>query len=145
MMKKLVIFGSLCCLVILSMAVIPMVKADGEFPYGGGPYNVYMVGKCGAVGNSYLFAPPSREGVQIGPFCKWNYPYGPDYEMLPGTFLMVNGMWVYPGDLHPPVDVYLYGFRGFSPGTFICLAKAYVPAGEIRIIGVADAIDLHSL
>ncbi|HVQ00984.1 MAG TPA: hypothetical protein VMT57_05670 [Candidatus Thermoplasmatota archaeon] len=145
MIKKLVIFGSLCCLMVLSMAMVPMVKADGEFPYGQGPYKVYLVGKCDAVGNSYLFALPHKDvGGQIGPFCAWKYPYGPDYDMYTGAFLVVNGQIVTPDMFHSPVDVYLYGFKGFSPSTFLFLIKGFIPTGELRVFGVADAIDLHS-
>ncbi len=61
--------------------------------------------------------------------------------MEKGSLFIVNGM---QADWEPPAFVYFVGFRGFAPGGFISGIKTLIPAGDIRVFGICDEIDISS-
>jgi hypothetical protein len=77
------------CLILISL---PMVTSEFiEYPLEDGPYTVIIIGKTygGAVSKPLFW--DHEIGFQLGPFCKYKYPFGPEYNMLNRSIFIVNG------------------------------------------------------
>ena len=134
MLKKGLIIGIICLLMLMSF---PMVTADLIiYPKADGPYTVFIGGKTGGGGVSEPIFFNSTIGFQLGPFCKYKYPYGPEYNMLNWSIFIVNGeIQKYKF----PAQIGLKGLRGFAPALNQLTFKI-VTEGRLRIFGVCDEI-----
>jgi len=126
--------GIFCLLMLLS---IPSVIGDFVvYPKEEGPYTIFVGGKTygGSVSDPIFLN--TTMGFQFGPFCKYVYPYGPEYNMLNWTIFIVNGeiqKYAFPAQIG------LKGLKGFAPAINQLNFKI-LSGGRLRIFGVCDEI-----
>ena len=140
MIRKCMLVGVIC---ILVLTTLPVVNADNEYPQDGGPYLVFIGGKCSRGGNkpiwfdfSNFFQGESPRWCRIGPFSLHRWPVGPHYLMENQSIFMVNGKMQ---NIEYPVSIVLKGFKGFSPASYHVFVKT---SGRIRIFGICEEISL---
>ena len=109
-----------------------------EYPIEKGPYTVYIGGKTYGGGISRPFFWDPEIGFQIGPLCKYKYPYGPEYNFLNNSIFIVNGK-IQNYDF--PAQIGLKGLKGFAPAVNYLTIKI-LTGSRIRIFGVCDVIYL---
>jgi hypothetical protein len=121
--------------------VIPVVSGEfKEYPVEEGPYDVFIYGKSygGAVADPIFW--DVVIGFQLGSFCRFNFPYGPEFNMLNGSIFTVNGN-SQNVDYPFPAQIGLKGFRGLAPNT-VQLNLKILSNGRILIFGKCDLIYL---
>jgi hypothetical protein len=134
MLKKGLIIGIIFLLMLMSF---PSVTSDFiVYPRDEGPYTVFIGGKTdgGGVSDSLFFN--STIGFQLGPFCKYNYPWGPEYNMWNRSIFIVNGK---VQNYEFPAQIGLKGLKGFAPAINLLNLKI-VTGGRLRIFGICEEI-----
>ena len=134
--KKALIFIIITFFILVSLPIISSEFV--EYPLEDGPYTVIMIGKTydGSVSKPFFWNP--EIGLQLGPFCKYKYPYGPGYNMLNGSIFIVKGKIQ---KYEYPAQIGLKGFIGFAPAINHLTLKI-LSGGKIRILGTCDVIYL---
>lgn len=123
----------ICVACLLLFILFPTVFSEFiEYPIEKGPYTVYI----GGISRPFFWDP--EIGFQIGPLCKYKYPYGPEYNLLNNSIFIVNGKIQ---KYEFPTQIGLNGLTGFVPAVNHLTIKT-LTGGRIRIFGVCDVIYL---
>ena len=117
----------------------PIVTSEFiEYPKEQGPYTVIVTGKTYGGGVSKPFFWDPEIGFQLGQFCKYKNPYGPEYNMLNKSIFIVNGEIQ---KYEFPAQIALKGLKGFAPAINHLNFKI-LTGGRIRVFGVCEVIYL---
>ena len=125
MLKKSIVVGIFCVLMLVSIPIVSGVQY--LYPKEEGPYTILITGTPGSIGYE-------ENLPKILPFLDLEYP-----EKIVISFFMLP-MFFVNGELQPvdfPAQIRLYGFRGFCPPLSVIMFKHLV-FGRIRIFGVSD-------
>lgn len=136
LLKKGLIIGVICLFIMISFPVVTSEFID--YPKEEGPYTVFIGGKTYGGSIAKPFFLNTTIGFQFGPFCKYNYPWGPEYNMLNGSIFLVNGKIQ---KYEFPAQIGLLGFKGFAPA-MNQLSLKILMQGRIRTFGVCEEIYL---